>query len=76
MGKAAEDSEWQKKKKRVVEMLAEKEMSTGEIARVLEVPTARVCSLMYQIPDSALLYEYEKGHETWYGRLKREQEIK
>lgn len=66
-----ESSEWQKKKQRVVEMLGDREMSSGEIARVLEVPTARVCSLMYQIPDSTLLYEYEKNHETWYGRLRK-----
>lgn len=63
-------SEWQEKKLRVVEMLGERDMSSVEISRTLDVPIGRVCNLMYQIPESALLYEYNKGHETWYGRLK------
>lgn len=62
-------TEWNRKKRQVVEMLATREMTSGQIAKELGISPARVYGFMCQIPDDELLYEDTVNGVTVYGRL-------
>lgn len=63
-------SVWNENKKRVVEILTKREMSTSEVAAILGIKAARVPCLMNELPETALIYEYNQDGITIYGRLK------
>lgn len=63
--------ELEKKKKKLLEILAEKDMNIVDLGKKIDETPSGVKRLITYIPDTALLYEYQGDNGiVVYGRLK------